>query len=362
MPQLQHVGHTLTSRVGLHRCAGPWARRHCSRRLITCASLHGNVHRLLDRSEWLLADPAVQVTAVAAPAPFAVIRDDLLHPLLGGNKLRKLDGLWAPLVAHPSATDVLTCGGLQSAHTLAVAAAAAERGLRCHLLVRGERPAVPTGHHLYARMLAHEVTYVSRSEYADRQAMFDGHLRRLQQQPEAEQQPEQQPQQQQQKTLDGTADGAEARASASDLAAAAAAADRRGSSSSSASGSGSQRLVAVIPEGAAAPGALLGLVRLVAWLARHSPMLSAGRHCHVVVDSGTGATATGGWVDGWAGHCHLQHGSAAACCPQVLNVCYAYTLLLPYKSDNVAIAGWLPLAGWLQAWRWGQHCWACPGG
>lgn len=81
------------------------------------------------------------------PEGFALVRDDLLHPLLGGNKQRKLDGLWPSLA---QATDVVTCGGLQSAHTLAVAAACAERGKRCHLLVRGERPAVPTGTHLCA--------------------------------------------------------------------------------------------------------------------------------------------------------------------------------------------------------------------
>lgn len=46
------------------------------------------------------------------------------------------------------ATDIVTCGGLQSAHTLAVAAASAQHGKRTHLLVRGERPAVPTGSHL----------------------------------------------------------------------------------------------------------------------------------------------------------------------------------------------------------------------
>ena len=68
----------------------------------------------------------------------------------------------------------LTCGGLQSAHTAAVAAACAEQGIRAHLLVRGERPAVPTGFHLLARMYA-QVTYVKRSEYADRQAMMIKH-------------------------------------------------------------------------------------------------------------------------------------------------------------------------------------------
>lgn len=33
------------------------------------------------------------------------------------------------------ATDIVTCGGLQSAHTAAFAAAAAEAGMRAHLLV-----------------------------------------------------------------------------------------------------------------------------------------------------------------------------------------------------------------------------------
>ncbi len=72
----------------------------------------------------------------------------------------------------------ITCGGLQSSHTAAVAQLCAERGLRAHLLVRGERPAVPTGLHLYARMLG-RVTYVGRREYADREAMFEAHLRRV---------------------------------------------------------------------------------------------------------------------------------------------------------------------------------------
>lgn len=66
----------------------------------------------------------------------------------------------------------LTLGGLQSAHTAAVAAACAEQGLRAHLLVRGERPAIPTGYHLLARMFGH-VTYITRSEYADRASLLE---------------------------------------------------------------------------------------------------------------------------------------------------------------------------------------------
>lgn len=132
----------------------------------------------------------------------------------------------------------MTCGGLQSAHTAAVAALCAEQGLRAYLLVRGERPAVPTGLHLYARMYGH-VTYVPRSEYADRDTMFETHAARV---------------------------GAEA-------------------------GGGAQ--VAVIREGGADPAALLGLLRLAEFLARESQL---GRQlpCNFVVDCGTGVTATGG--------------------------------------------------------------------
>ena len=67
---------------------------------------------------------------------------------------------------------------MQSAHTAAVAAACAEQGIAAHLLIRGERPAVPTGFHLLARMYGH-VTYVTRSEYADRDMMLQKHAELL---------------------------------------------------------------------------------------------------------------------------------------------------------------------------------------
>jgi len=50
--------------------------------------------------------------------------------------------------------------------------------MRAHLLVRGERPGVVTGYHLYTRVFGH-VTYVARSEYADRQGMMQRHQHRV---------------------------------------------------------------------------------------------------------------------------------------------------------------------------------------
>ncbi|KAL3130518.1 hypothetical protein ABBQ38_008333 [Trebouxia sp. C0009 RCD-2024] len=132
------------------------------------------------RRKWLLDNPDSQLRRLkvtAAAGELIVVQDDLLHPVLGGNKLRKLDGL-LPEVKATGCTDLLTCGGLQSAHTAAVAAACAEQGIKAHLLVRGERPATPTGFHLLARMFA-QVTYIPRSEYADRSAMFKKYAQQI---------------------------------------------------------------------------------------------------------------------------------------------------------------------------------------
>ncbi|XP_038893329.1 D-cysteine desulfhydrase 2, mitochondrial isoform X2 [Benincasa hispida] len=96
---------------------------------------------------------------------FYVARDDLLHPLINGNKARKLDGV-LPLIEDNSVTDVVTCGGCQSAH-----AAATERGLRSHLLLRGEQPEFLTGYNLMSTIYGN-VTYVPRSIYANREKML----------------------------------------------------------------------------------------------------------------------------------------------------------------------------------------------
>ncbi|GLT32281.1 hypothetical protein SLA2020_069580 [Shorea laevis] len=104
---------------------------------------------------------------------FYILRDDLLHPLVNGNKARKLDALF-PLIEDYSVTDVVTCGGCQSAHTAAVAVSCAERGLKSHLLLRGEQPEILTGYNLLSTMYGN-VTYVPRSFYAHRKGMLQSH-------------------------------------------------------------------------------------------------------------------------------------------------------------------------------------------
>jgi len=115
-------------------------------------------------------------------ATLLCVRDDLLHwpqqPLVAGSKARKLDALLPRLLAS-GARDVVSCGGLHSAHTAALSAACASAGLRAHLLFRGEPPAALTGHALAACMFAASVRFVPRSEYAAREQMLQAEAARL---------------------------------------------------------------------------------------------------------------------------------------------------------------------------------------
>jgi len=71
-------------------------------------------------------------------------RDDLNGIATGGNKVRKLEFLLAEAV-RMNADTLVTVGAAQSNHARTVAAAAAMRGLECHLVLGGHRPLAPTG-------------------------------------------------------------------------------------------------------------------------------------------------------------------------------------------------------------------------
>jgi D-cysteine desulfhydrase len=221
----------------------PTRARHArSRRgAAACRCAHGAaapdtvaaVDELLQRTPWLLRHASSAVTTLPVDGGvLRVVRDDLLHPHIAGNKARKLDGLLPALLAQ-GVTDVVTCGGVHSAHAAAVAAASAAAGLRAHLLLRGERPAVLTGHALLSSMFAASATFVTRDAYADRDALLGD----------------------------------------------AAAALRRAG-----------RHVGVVPEGGACAAGCLGVLRAVrCWSSDGS--LDAAARIVLVVDSGTGATA-----------------------------------------------------------------------
>ncbi|XVF43847.1 hypothetical protein PTKIN_Ptkin02bG0072700 [Pterospermum kingtungense] len=201
---------------------------------------------------------------------FYIVRDDLLHPVINGNKARKLDGLF-PLIEDHGVTDVVTCGGCQSAHAAAVAVSCAERGLKSHLLLRGEKPEILTGYNLVSTIYGN-VTYVPRSFYAHREKMLQTHA----------------------STVAGNSgnvvycnDIIDASTTSqtfkcSDFVQMDAPRDTKSHSTK----------VVIVNEGAGDAVALLGMFRLVDYLSQDH-LLGRKRAFNFVVDSGTGTTAVG---------------------------------------------------------------------
>jgi D-cysteine desulfhydrase len=101
-------------------------------------------------------------------------RDDLTGIELSGNKIRKLEFLFADAEASGADT-VVTCGGEQSNHCRATAFAAAQRGLGCVLLLRvpdPSAPPAPAANSLLDRVAGAQIRYVSFAEYRRRDEIF----------------------------------------------------------------------------------------------------------------------------------------------------------------------------------------------
>ncbi|GAB4840487.1 hypothetical protein Ancab_021256 [Ancistrocladus abbreviatus] len=198
---------------------------------------------------------------------FYVVRDDLLHPLVNGNKARKLDAL-LPIIEDFSGTDVVTCGGCQSAHAAAVAVSSAERGITSHLLLRGEAPEILTGYNLVCTMYG-KVTYVPRGLYAKREEMLLRHAHMV-----------------------AGANGSVAWFSdISDSFSLSFGGLDHVPTDSDVSSENCPRKVIVVNEGARDVVALLGVIRLVRYLSQGYVL--GERPYNFVVDAGTGTTAVG---------------------------------------------------------------------
>ncbi len=123
--------------------------------------------------EWLERFEA----AISSPYPIFIKRDDAIPFGFGGNKVRKLELVMAEALGE-GATTVITCGGVQSNHCRATAAAAARLGLKCHLVLSGARPGVVTGNTRLDELLGAAIHYVpGRTERTPRMAELDAALR-----------------------------------------------------------------------------------------------------------------------------------------------------------------------------------------
>ncbi|XP_010909598.2 putative D-cysteine desulfhydrase 2, mitochondrial isoform X2 [Elaeis guineensis] len=223
--------------------------------------------------------PALGAEAIGAreqTPSFFMVRDDLLHPLVNGNKARKLDAL-LPILQQYSATDIVTCGGCQSAHTAAVAVCCAERGIRSHLLLRGEQPDVPTGYNLISLMYG-RTSYIARPLYARRKELLLQHASEV-------------------------AGGKGSIVWVDDIlgkdrynsnleGACVGHLDGFGSSINQGEVEEGSRRVVIVNEGADSVAGLLGVMRLVRYLSQ-THLFGAKQQIRIVVDAGTGTTAVG---------------------------------------------------------------------
>ncbi|WP_193163998.1 1-aminocyclopropane-1-carboxylate deaminase/D-cysteine desulfhydrase [Microbulbifer hainanensis] len=103
-------------------------------------------------------------------------RDDLLDPLISGNKAYKL--IYNLIEVREQGADTLvTCGGAWSNHIHATAAAGARFGFKTVGIIRGERPRVLSPTLSDAERFGMTLRFVSRADYRERHS--SGFMNRL---------------------------------------------------------------------------------------------------------------------------------------------------------------------------------------
>jgi 1-aminocyclopropane-1-carboxylate deaminase len=120
--------------------------------------------------------PGLQVLHLAAGDVW-IQRDDLIHPIVSGNKWRKLTGHLEQM-SREGKRILITFGGAYSNHLVATAVAAESVCFRCIGILRGEEEM--QNHYLdIAKAAGMELHGVSRALYRDKSAAMDNVLQRF---------------------------------------------------------------------------------------------------------------------------------------------------------------------------------------
>ena len=107
--------------------------------------------------------------------PFLVQRDDRIHPVVSGNKSRKLRG-WLQTYFQESYQGIITFGGAFSNHLIATASVCCDMKIPCVGLVRGDEGV--RNHYLdFCVEKGMELIYISRSAYRDKAVLSEEFLR-----------------------------------------------------------------------------------------------------------------------------------------------------------------------------------------
>ena len=100
-------------------------------------------------------------------------RDDLIHPVISGNKWRKLKYLLLKAQSEQK-SHLVTFGGAYSNHLLATAAAAAKFGFKSTGIVRGEE--IENDTLFLCRLHGMNLLFTDRDSYRNKPALFDKHF------------------------------------------------------------------------------------------------------------------------------------------------------------------------------------------
>jgi len=100
-------------------------------------------------------------------------RDDMIHPIISGNKWRKLKYVLKKAQAKGK-THLVTFGGAYSNHLLATAAAGALFGFKTTGFVRGEE--VENTHLFLCRLYGMTLLFTDRESYRDKPNLFKRHF------------------------------------------------------------------------------------------------------------------------------------------------------------------------------------------
>ena len=94
-------------------------------------------------------------------------RDDQTGTEISGNKIRKLEYVIKEAL-NQKCDYLITCGGIQSNHARATAAAAAKLGLRSYLVLRGSGNEAVDGNYFLDKLLGANIKFVSPEDYSER--------------------------------------------------------------------------------------------------------------------------------------------------------------------------------------------------
>ena len=121
--------------------------------------------------EYELFDPSFQKANISV----FIKRDDLIHPMVSGNKWRKLKHILLKAESE-SKTNLLTFGGAYSNHLLATACIGAMKGFETQALIRGEKPKELNDTLFLCKTFGMKLHFVSREDYQNKVKISQSYL------------------------------------------------------------------------------------------------------------------------------------------------------------------------------------------